>query len=78
MNSIEVLNQTTKYAKAYRKDAAKSIERNRHMNDILKGEFIEQSYIDAVLVDFINYIATKHRIDYGLYTKDLNSKSETP
>ena len=78
MNAIKLLNQTTKYAKAYRQTAAKSIERNRHMNEVELGEKLQQRHIDAVLVDFINYIATSHRIDYGLYTKDLNSKIKTP
>lgn len=71
MTAIELLPLLVEDAKKYRISASESIERNRHMNDILKGEFIEQSYIDAVLVDFINSIASTYGIDYALYTKDL-------
>jgi hypothetical protein len=41
------------------------------MNQIEGGEKVQQRIIDAVLVDFINYIGMKHGIDYGIYTKDL-------
>ena len=38
----------------------------------LKGECsISQDDVDAVLVDFINNIAVKRGIDYGLYTEDI-------
>jgi hypothetical protein len=71
MKAIDVLMQTTEYAKSYRKDAIKSVERNRHMNQIEEGEQLQQRHIDAVLVDFINYIGAKHGIDFALYTKDV-------
>jgi hypothetical protein len=41
------------------------------MNEIKKDEEIDQRVIDAVLVDFINFIGVKHGIDYALYTSDL-------
>ena len=41
------------------------------MNEIKKDEEIDQKVIDAVLVDFINFIGFKHGIDYALYTSDL-------
>ena len=41
------------------------------MNQIEDGEQVQQRIIDAVLVDFINYIGVKHGIDYAMYTKDL-------
>ena len=71
MKAIDVIEKSVEYAKAYRKDAAKSIEMNRHMNQIEIGEKVQQRHIDAVLVDFINYVAIKHGFDYALYTKDL-------
>lgn len=71
MKAIEVLDITKKHADDYRKGAQKSLERNRHMNDIEGGEQVQQRHIDAILVDFINYIGVKHGIDYALYTKDL-------
>lgn len=71
MKAIEVLEKTTDYAKKYRSEAQQSLERNRHMNQIEEGEQVQQRIIDAVLVDFINYVGIKHGIDYGIYTKDL-------
>jgi hypothetical protein len=71
MKAISILETTTEYAKKYRRDAQKSLEINRHMNQIDEGEQVQQRIIDAVLVDFINYIGMKHGIDMGIYTKDL-------
>jgi len=70
MNKIEYLNGLTEHAKNYREDAQKSIARNKHMNNV-KGETVSQDVIDAVLVDFINYIGVKSWLDYGLYTSDF-------
>lgn len=71
MKAGEMLNITKGYADKYRKEAQQSLIRNRHMNDIEEGELVQQRHIDAVLVDFINYIGVKHGIDYALYTSDL-------
>ena len=71
MTGIELLTLLKKCADDYSKDAKKSIARNDHMNDIKIDETIEQKVIDAVLVDYINYIAARNGIDYGLYTSDL-------
>ena len=71
MKAIEMLELTKGYADKYRKEAQQSLERNNHMNEIESGEMVQQRHIDAVLVDFINYIGVKHGIDYALYTKDL-------
>ena len=67
----EELQLLTKHAKDYRKDAQKSVERNRHMNQIEEGEHVQQRHVDAILVDFINYIGVCHGCDYALYTSDL-------
>jgi hypothetical protein len=61
----------TKMAQEYRVESQKSLERNRHMNEIEQGEQVQQRIIDAVLTDFINYIGMKSCIDFGLYTEDL-------
>lgn len=71
MKAIEMLEITTRFAKTYRKEANKSIHRNSHMNEIGNVEIIPQHVIDAILVDFINHVGSKHGIDYGLYTKDI-------
>jgi len=55
----------------YRKQGVlKSIKQNKHMNNY-NGERISQNTIDAILVDFINYIAQEQGLDLGLYTKHL-------
>ena len=50
-----------------------SIKRNNHMNKLGESGMlgISQDHIDAVLVDFVNYIGTNQGLDWGLYTKDL-------
>ena len=71
MKTIEVIEKTAGYAKKYRVEAKKSLQRNSHMNQLDEGEQVQQRIIDAVLVDFINYVGLKHGIDYAMYTKDL-------
>lgn len=36
---------------------------------------IDQDHIDAILVDFLNFIGVKMWVDYAMYTKDLNDDS---
>jgi len=74
MKSIEMLELTKKYADTYSEEAKQSLVRNNHMNEIKKDEEIDQRVIDAVLVDFLNFIGFKHGIDYSLYTSDLRKK----
>jgi len=70
--AIETLERLTSSAKAYSEISQQSLIRNNHMNAIVDFEQVQQRHIDAVLVDFINYIANNMGIDYALYTKDLN------
>lgn len=70
MNGRELMS-LTRQAQEYRADAQKSLERNRHMNEIEQGEQVQQRIIDAVLTDFINYLGMKQGADFGLYTEDL-------
>lgn len=74
MTSLDIINIIKTFADNYRVDASKSIIRNCHMHNYKTIGEIEQDLIDAVLVDFINYMAFKHGIDYGLYSSDLKSK----
>lgn len=67
----EVLELLKKYADKYSVNAKSSLVRNNHMNDIKDNEEIDQRVIDAVLVDFINFIGMKNCVDYALYTRDL-------
>jgi hypothetical protein len=70
MLSIELLELLTKNAKSYRADAKNSLKRNIHMHNAKDCCFRAQD-IDAVLVDFINYVGFNHGIDYALYAEDL-------
>ena len=69
-----VLNAITSYAKVYRDKANESIQDSKHMNNIRGDEVIDQRHIDAVLVDFINFIGVSQCVDYALYTSDLTDK----
>lgn len=71
MKTIELLDYLQKVAKEYSADAKASIIRNNHMNMINENEPPNQIIIDAVLVDFINFIAAKNGVDYGFNTSDL-------
>lgn len=72
MSVLELLNAMKDDAKIYREGAMESLLRNRHMNNITSDCIIDTRVIDAVLVDYINFVASKYCVDYGLYTKDLN------
>lgn len=71
MTSIQLLDLLTKRAKEYRKGANEAIKRNSHMNSLSGNIEIPQEAVDALLVDFINYIGVNMCVDYALYTKDL-------
>ena len=60
-------------AKRYRLTAKQSIQRNHHMNTC-RYPIASQNFIDALLVDFINFIAQRQGLDLGLYTKDLREE----
>lgn len=36
---------------------------------------LDQDHIDAVLVDFLNFVGVRMWVDYAMYTKDLNDDS---
>jgi len=74
MTNGELLKMLTNHAKDYRDIASNSISRNKNMNK-LDGALIHDDIIDAVLVDFINYIAAEHGGNYGLCTKHLKEKN---
>lgn len=70
MTRGELLNLIKNCAVDYIDNAIESIDRNRHMNKY-NGEPISQNTVDALIVDFINYIGYTQCLDYGLYTSDL-------
>lgn len=65
----DFMDQLMSAAKAYRPDAAASLKRNEHMHK-LRAE-LPQEAIDAVLTDFINCVAARRGMDYGLYAEDF-------
>lgn len=71
MTKGKLLDYLEKMAREYRKDASASVHRNNHMNDLDGSEIIDQKVVDALLVDFVNYIGVYQGVDYGLYTYDL-------
>lgn len=79
MTNGELLNLLTEEAKKYHRKALSSVERNWHMNNLsskdlqrlIKNQQLTQDLIDALLVDFINFIGVGLCVDYGLYTKNI-------
>lgn len=79
MTRGELLNYLTEEAKRYRNDALSSIQRNEHMHRLSPKDIAKlhknperlQRFMDALLVDFINYIGTGQSLDYGLHTKHI-------
>ena len=43
----------------------------REVKDMRKSQNLPQPVVDAVLVDFINYVANSYNVDYNLYVKDI-------
>lgn len=71
MTGLEFVKLVEKLAVRYRKEGVlESIKRNHHMNRY-SGEVVSQETIDAILVDFVNFVASAQCIDYGMYTADL-------
>ena len=71
MTNQELFQLLEERATEYRLQCAESINRNKHMNGGQGKIFISQVAIDAILTDYINFIAAKNGCDLGLYVKDL-------
>jgi hypothetical protein len=70
MTNGDFMKIVTNDLKAYVKQGpSESVRRNHHMNE-WEGD-IPSDLSDALLVDFVNYIASRRGMDYGLYTRDL-------
>lgn len=71
MNKGELLDMLVKQTKVYRNSGViDSIKRNKHMNNF-RDESINLDAIDAILVDFVNYMCILQGVDLGLYANDL-------
>ena len=57
----------------YRLKANESLRKNHHMNDnVMDGrEDIPREVIDALLVDFLNYVGNYQGLDTGMYVEHL-------
>jgi len=77
MNNRELIELLVKNAKDYTPRAACSIKINKHMHKY-RGENISRTLIDAIVVDFINFVMAEQCVDLALYTKNLyeNEKHE--
>lgn len=72
MTRGELVELIAKYAKQYRKTGVlESLQRNHHMNQY-EGEQVSAQTIDAILVDFVNFVGYKQCLDFGMYTRDLD------
>lgn len=71
MNAVELMKWLEEACKKYRLNATKSIKKNKALNEY-SGDEIKQQDVDAILVDFINFIGYAHGVNYDLNTKDLN------
>lgn len=71
MTKGELVKMVERNAQDYRRFAIESLLNNNHMNNLKVGEVISQTHIDAILVDFVNYVARFQGLDLGFYVKDL-------
>jgi hypothetical protein len=55
-------------------EAEKAIRNTKFEKALSKAvDKIPQEIFDAILVDFINWVGVEQGVDYGLYTKDLET-----
>jgi len=73
LTSGDLIDIMIKYAQDYTPGSVASIKRNKHMNNCEQKK-IDQDVVDAVIVDYLNYVASRYGIDLGLYVKDLREK----
>jgi len=58
----------------YKKEGVlESLKRNKHMSKY-NGEMIKETTIDALLVDFINYVGYRQGLDLGLHIRHLKGE----
>lgn len=71
MTNGEYIKMITDGLKAYHKNGVlDSVKRNEDMNNYY-GDCSEQALADAVLVDFVNFLAGQRCMDLAMYTSDL-------
>jgi len=70
MTNKDFMQTLCKYAKSYCPQAGVSIARNSHMNEYRGGK-VSQALIDALIVDFVNFVGSNLGLNLGFYTADL-------
>lgn len=78
MKKIDLLKLVEGNIREYRQNANKSLRINGHMNNqVMDGrENIPQEVVDALLVDFLNYLGADQGVDYGMYTCHLKEDKD--
>lgn len=71
MTVLDLIKIVEKIAQEYRPEAIKSIKRNTHLHDCDLKDIGCQDFIDAILSDFINFLAGKYGCDYGTHAYDI-------
>jgi hypothetical protein len=73
MLTTELLDMLIRHAKEYRVDRLSSLARNTHMHDVTLEALAATSpdVLDAVMVDYLNFVAARQGVDLGLYAEDL-------
>ena len=71
MKIIELIHVVEKIAQEYRPEAISSLKRNTHLHECKPSDIKNQDLIDAVLSDFINFLASKYGVDYGVHAYDI-------
>ena len=76
MKKIDLLHLVEKNIGDYRLGTNDSLRRSCHMNNHVMEdrEDIPQEVIDALLVDFLNYMGTWQGVNYGMYTRHLEEE----
>lgn len=76
MTKLQLLNMLTEDLKEYRKlGITDSVIRNCNMNGYFDN-FTEETALEAVLIDFINFVGARQGIDYGLYKHYLDKEDK--
>ena len=70
----------TRMAMEYSPKCKESVKQNQHMNLVIEEDVDialgDDNIVEAVLVDFVNYIGNNQGLDWGLYTKHLHEEKE--
>ena len=71
MNNAELIEMLIEHAKEYvAGDVMESVKRNNHMNNYNNAP-VSRNTTDAIITDFVNFMAMKHGIDLAMYASDL-------